>query len=750
MAKEVDVKNIIGTARTVKDLFGNKYGLEYYQREYAWTEANVSELVNDLTTKFLDEFDKSHERKRVASYKPYFLGPIVTSSTEGIRYIVDGQQRLTTLLLLLIHLYQLSKEQGTDVNWKHLIFSEQYGDLTFNIDVDEREGVMTTILDGSSSFDIENKSISVRKIWKRYQNIVDHFPEELKGEFLVYFIDWLLERVVLVEIGTTDQDMALEVFETMNDRGLRLSNTDMLKAFLLSNLGDKQQNEKASKLWRDRIAVLADLDKNADSDFLKYWLRGHFADTIRERKKGATPRDFDIIGTAFHKWVRDNSGRIGLHNSSDYMSFICQDFDRMSRRYKQLLQASWKITPDLEHLFYNATVGITLQYLPIIAALTPEDDEDTFKAKTRLISAYIDLWIARLMVNYRNYGYSTILDRIFRLSKELRNRELHEVRDILANWVSGLPDSFDGVMQFRLHGQNRGRIKYLLSRMTAWVESNCDSSGKFVDYIDSQRKNPYEVEHIWANKYDRHIDEFDSPDDFERYRNRFGALVLLPKSFNASYGDKPYSEKVEHYYGQNLLAQSLHPRTYKNNPSFLSFKERTGLPFKPYPDSFTKDDIEERQDLYRQICERIWDPDILGLGGGTSKSIPKRVNPKGTKKNMSTYDILGLELFGEYHKAEHKYPKYIVLQIVADEVYKRHSDDFHRALEIGGFVSEPSAQNPDEYYKIGSSGVYVLAASDLFDKSYKLLDLFGYQRGALRIDTSEGPINPLTLEVDGE
>ena len=613
MAKEVDVKNITGTARTVKDLFGNKYGLEYYQREYAWKEANVSELVNDLTTRFLDEFDESHERQRVAFYKPYFLGPIVTSSMEGIRYLVDGQQRLTTLLLLLIHLHHLSEEQGIDANLRHLIFSEQYGKRTFNIDVDEREDVMISILGGLYSFDTTDKSRSVRNIWERYQNIVDHFPEELKGESLAYFIDWLLERVALVEIGTADQDMALEVFETMNDRGLRLSNTDMLKAFLLSNLGDKQQIDKANELWRDRITELADLDKNADSDFLKYWLRGHYADTIRERKKGATPRDFDIIGTAFHKWVRDNCERIGLHNSNDYMGFVCQDFDRMSHRYKQLLQASWDLTLGFEHLYYNATVGITLQYLPIIASLTPEDNEDTFKAKTRLISAYIDLWIARLMVNYRNYGYSTILDRIFRLSKDIRNCEVNEIKYILVDRVANLPESFDAVKDFRLHGQNRWRIKYLLSRMTAWLESEVGASNKFVDYMDSQHKNPYEVEHILPNKYELHLDMFDSQEEFDRYRNRFGALVLLPKSFNASYGASPYEKKVEHYYGQNLLAQSLYPRTYENNPSFKGFIESTGLPFKPYPDSFTKDDIEERQDLYRQICEKIWDPATLGL-----------------------------------------------------------------------------------------------------------------------------------------
>jgi len=83
--------------------------------------------------------------------------------------------------------------------------------------------------------------------------------------------------------------------------------------------------------------------------------------------------------------------------------------------------------------------------------------------------------------------------------------------------------------------------------------------------------------------------------------------LLLPKSFNASYGDMPYGAKREHYLSQNLLARSLHEQAYEHNPGFRRFIEESGLPFHPHAE-FRKADLDERQRLYRAVAERIWDP----------------------------------------------------------------------------------------------------------------------------------------------
>lgn len=612
----VEVQEITGTARSVTQLLSNnRYGLDFYQREYSWKEAQVGELVDDLVERFLDEFDSSHDLERVASYRPYCLGPIVTAKREGIRFLVDGQQRITTLTLLLIYLRRHLPDIHSDERGmlESLIFSVKFGRKSFNLDVKEREPCLSALLAGDD-FDPSGKPESVRNLWEQYNTIENRFPHDSIGRHhLIYFVYWLVERAVLVDIGAPDQTMALEIFETMNDRGLRLSMTDMLKGFLLARVEDESAIRDLNDQWRRRITELTDAEKNADAEFIKAWLRGDYAETQRQRRAKAAPGDFDLIGTAFHKWVRDKKDALGLAKPSDYRRFIEKEFLPLSRRYLELLAACKVPQSGLEAVFYNARNGFTLQLPVILAAITSDDDDPTFRAKAALIAGALDIYVARRMVNYHNFGYSTVVYTVFNLMKELRDRPVDEVQQVLAQWLANQSEQMVAIQRFGLTQRNRKHIHYLLARITAWMDSELDNKTTAFDYLARYRKDPYEVEHIWADHYDDHKQEFDNQYEFARIRNRMGGLVLLPKSFNASFGDMRYEEKIKHYDSQNSLVRSLHPLAYSHNPRFRDMRDRYQLPFKPYPESFHKSDLEERQDLYRKLAEVVWDPARIGL-----------------------------------------------------------------------------------------------------------------------------------------
>jgi uncharacterized protein with ParB-like and HNH nuclease domain len=90
----------------------------------------------------------------------------------------------------------------------------------------------------------------------RYQDIVELFPNDLKGDALLYFIIWLVEKVLFMEIVTPTEQDAHKIFVTMNDRGLSLNSAEMLKGYLLSEIIDNTERNKATSVWKEKIAEI--------------------------------------------------------------------------------------------------------------------------------------------------------------------------------------------------------------------------------------------------------------------------------------------------------------------------------------------------------------------------------------------------------------------------------------------------------------------------------------------------------------
>jgi uncharacterized protein with ParB-like and HNH nuclease domain len=603
------MKEILGEAKTIRALLkGVKYSIDFYQREYKWQSKQIQELIDDLTNKFQEEFDPGHARNKVAEYPHYFLGSIIISKKDGARYIVDGQQRLTSLTLLLIYLRHLQGKREDQVNVDELILSEKYGQKSFNLHVDERLPCMEALFEGDG-FDYDASPESVQNLLLRYRDIEDVFPDELQGPALPFFVDWLLENVHLVEITAYSDDDAYTIFETMNDRGLSLSPTDMLKGYLLANIDDTTKRANANSRWRERIRELMEVGKDVDADFFKTWFRSQYSSKIRERKKGASPEDFDRIGTEFHRWLREVSGSIGLKSSDDFSRLINRDFDFYSKYYLKLFVASQEPVGGLEAVLYNSEQGFTLQYLPLLAVIKPEDNEKLALMKLELVARFVDILISRRIWNSRSISYSTMQYAIFLAMKDIRRLEPVLLAQHLHKILKEQEETFAKTDRLRLNQQNRYVLHRLLARMTDYVETASGLPSRYLEFV-AEGKNRYEVEHIWADHPERHTDEFKHPADFADHRNRIGGLLLLPKSFNGSYGDLTYEKKLPHYYGQNLLARSLNSKCYEHNPGFLRFTSLSGLPFKSY-EHFQKAEIEERENLYRLLAERIWNPDDL-------------------------------------------------------------------------------------------------------------------------------------------
>ena len=602
------MRKIDGKAKTVRELLkGVKYSIGYYQREYKWHDKQIRELVDDLSGKFLEDYQPGHERSKVAEYPHYFLGSIIVSEKDNASFIVDGQQRLTSLTLLLILLRNLQKDHVKKVNVDELIFSEKFDQKSFNIHVDERTPAMVALYDGVP-IDVTDRPESVQNLVQRYHDLEEAFPNELRDDALPYFIDWLLENVHLVEITAYSDDDAYTIFETMNDRGLSLSPTDMLKGYLLANM-IQEKRTAANALWRDRIRGLNDAGKEVEADCFKAWFRSQHATKIRERKRGAKPEDFDRIGTEFHRWLRDASDDIGLKQSDDFYRFIDRDFNFYSRQYLRIVKASAGLVTGLEHIFYNAQHGFTLQNMLLLAPLTPDDDAAMVDLKLGLTARYVDILLTWRLWNFRSIAYSTMQYAMFLVMRDIRGLPPAALATKLRESLAKEKETFASNDRLYVHQQNRYALHRVLARLTDHVETQSGQPSRYAELV-AEGPNRYEVEHIWADHAERHTDEFGHATDFSEYRNRIGGLLLLPKKFNASYGDLTYEKKLPHYLTQNLLARSLHKQCYEHNPGFLQFIEFSGLPFKAH-DEFKKADLDARSALYRALAEKIWNPDDL-------------------------------------------------------------------------------------------------------------------------------------------
>ena len=318
------MNRITGNPIEINDLFNDRYSVQYYQREYNWGTKQIQELVYDLVNEFMNYYKDGDTQDDVENYGGYFLGPIILTDKNEI---IDGQQRLSSLTLLLMYLNNLQKNINTNqINIENLIFTKKFGKKTFCIDVKERKACLEGLYE-NETYDIENeKNESVINLYNRYKDIEKIFPQELKSDILPLFIEWLIYKVTLIKITTTTEQDAHTVFVTMNDRGLRLTPSEMLKGYLLSEISDDETRNIANKLWQETILELKEIEKDGEADFIKHWIRSQYADSIREGKKGAEDKDYEIIGQSFHKWIRENRESIGLINSSSFENFILKEF----------------------------------------------------------------------------------------------------------------------------------------------------------------------------------------------------------------------------------------------------------------------------------------------------------------------------------------------------------------------------------------------------------------------------------------
>lgn len=427
-------------------LTNNRFKIDVFQREYRWKRKHIEALISDLYSSFMRNYEDGMTLEDVETFDFYYMGPIVLcqDSKKGLS-VIDGQQRLTSLTLLLIYMMHLQDElsltEAEQHSFQNYLYVKKGGKNSLVLDVQARSEVMEKLINNKDTTGIYEKmgttDESVLNILDRYDDISNLYPEKLKRkEVFPLFTEWLVNNVTLVEIKAFTLDNAYVIFETMNDRGMSLNPTEIIKAFMLSKISNEDQAEEMNNFWKNRMLEIKTLaGDDGDMSFFRAWLRARYAVTKRSKTANSENEDFENIGSQFHSWMKNNTNILGLNTSKDYFLFIKSDFDFYSTLYMHILQCRNRQSEELPMLYVvsNYCIADSL-YIPLMMApISKLDDTEAINQKLDKINTFVDKYINLRTLQSKSVTQSTIRDAFYDLIKDLRYSSIDDMDSILSN-----------------------------------------------------------------------------------------------------------------------------------------------------------------------------------------------------------------------------------------------------------------------------------------------------------------------------
>lgn len=298
-----------------------------YQREYVWTpDDEVEQFLIDIENEYIP---KANEQRT------YFLGSIIIVNNGTCFDVVDGQQRLTTIMLSLCAFRDLLKEKVLNSAQKNYL--QTIENLLYNFDIESGEtrvrlelqyeesyDYLTTLIQGQSYDGTQSPSIS--RMQDAYMKIRQHLRMYDDTDVLIDFIKYFLTRIELVVIESQDLSSALKIFETINQRGVGLNAMDLVKNLLFCH-AKESDFAKIKDIWKEIIQHLQDCHEDQNPlRFLRYFLVARYYNGIL--------REDDI-----YKWIISPKGKQVTGYETHPVEFA-KEISCISKRYSDLVKAT--------------------------------------------------------------------------------------------------------------------------------------------------------------------------------------------------------------------------------------------------------------------------------------------------------------------------------------------------------------------------------------------------------------------------
>ncbi len=608
--------------QTVEACLKNKsYYIDFYQREYVWTKETVEVLLRDIFYSFeisYDQFkDAELSQEVLEKFNWYYLNIYITNNIGGKIYVVDGQQRLSTLTLIANKLYHLTTDDALKESLKACIYGkDKWKGNIFLLDHEKRHDIMDRILKEDIAEAPKFKNKTEETLWNRYKDISKFIDDKQMDEKRVdTFIYYFLERLVLVELTIQQNDTPM-IFEVINDRGEALKPFEILKGKLVGAL-DKMDTDKYSKIWDD---VIADLFEIEDAFFNDYF-KSRFVFKRNSKLEGA-------LSNTYHRYIfesNDIGQSLGFRRTDkNQISNIKNFIDREMVYYGRLYSKIRKNELNDEFMSYHSAIhGLAGQYYIILSACEvndPREDE-----KIRSITKEYDRIYMLLRLNGA-YDSNSFQDIAYRINEHIRGKAVEEYREVFNNIlreaicerrgrddISSLLD-YSSFKQVGYTNMEKRSLRYFLARIEKFLcDGLCESMKDSVETISTKTsyKLGYHIEHILSHN-STNISYFESEEEFELLRNQLGGLLLLKDRDNISSGNEEYSDKLKTYSAGLVWGHTLCKEYHHINKSLNTLNSQLqaacGQTITPI-DVFDKSALESRTRLLYDIVKLIWEID---------------------------------------------------------------------------------------------------------------------------------------------
>lgn len=582
---------------SVGALFKDFYSVPDFQREYVWEREQVEKLLQDIYDEFYDE------EGRVLPGPEYFLGSIVAcKGDDGTFQLIDGQQRMTTLYLILCVIRDIFKETGAE---RSKVLESQIADAATDprtyeeveryrvaLQYEDSAGVLEKIAGGETPLaEISETTNSVSNILAAYRDIREFLSTNLDTDpkRLREFHGVLTTRVKMIRIVTPTIANALKVFETINDRGVGLNAMDLLKNLLFMKT-DSKDYAKLKGRWEKLVKTL-DRCKEKPLRFLRYYIMAH-----HEIDYHRGIREDEI-----YAWFVANSAKCGIDDGP--LAFV----DRLTecaQAHANFLACKDAQGQENRYLRNLALLGGALrqQYILLLAGrgLSP----DLFG---RLCRAIENLFFCYIITREPT---KTFERNFARWSADLRQVNSPQALDaFIAKYfvpdMESRADRFD--FAFRELTQDRiqqYRMRYILAKFTQYVEELAwgnPAYGRLDHYI---AKN-VEIEHILPTNPRPDVRAaFDKQEEYNTHVGRLGNLTLLEKTINGSVQNGSFAEKASGYRQSTfLLTKSLAEKPQVGVNTQLNLAVQDLIQF----DKWDSAAIQARQEMLAKLARKVWD-----------------------------------------------------------------------------------------------------------------------------------------------